>query len=394
MAFDLSFTNNGIIQPSASSIRSGLEQMFVSIWGNKINLDPSSKQGQLITSLTTIILEKNSKIAKALQSFDPKTAENDAESGLYWQDAIGDIYGMERKQATHTSVLCNITGRKYTVIPADAKVISDNGDIFQISQSVTIPLSGGISVYFNAVEGGAIPADAGSINTIYTPVVGWDTVSNTSSGVIGVDFESREAFEMRRIALLAKNSTNQVDSIRSELEQVEDVLRYRVEENDTDDVSRIQDVNVDPHCVYCIVENGDINEIGAAIRRKKSGGCSTMGNQEYNDEYGTIYFDRPTLVPIEVEVTAVEMENTPSNIVDQIKDILVENMSAGHTDSIKIGENVYVGRFYKALSGLDVSLQDIELSINGGAQALHLDMKLNMVATLDASDITVNIVSA
>ena len=180
MAFDLIFSNNGIEQPSASAIREELEQMFVSIWGNQINLDASSKQGQLITSLTTIILEKNASIAKAVQSFNPKTAENDSESGMYWQDAIGNIYGMERIGATYTTVLCNVSGRVGTVIPSSAQAISTNGDIFKITQSVTIPSSGQISVYFTAVESGAIPADAGSVDTIYTP----DSLNN-SRGVIG-----------------------------------------------------------------------------------------------------------------------------------------------------------------------------------------------------------------
>ena len=391
MAFDLIFSNNGIEQPSASSIREELEQMFISIWGNQINLDASSKQGQLITSLTTIILEKNASIAKAVQSFNPKTAENDAESGMYWQDAIGNIYGMERIGATYTTVLCNLSGRVGTVIPSSAQAISTNGDIFKITQSVTIPSSGQISVYFTAVESGAIPADAGSVDTIYTPVVGWDTVNNTSSGIIGSGIETREDFENRRVALLGKYSTNQVESIKAELLSVSGVVRCIVKENDTDNAVTLQNISLPAHSVYCVVEGGSLNDIGAAIRLRKSGGCSTSGSQSYSDSYGTIYYEIPSYTPVRVVVNATETDTTPADIVDTIKSLLVSDMSNDSTNLIGIGETLYAGRFYKVLSGLDVNLTRITVGLVGGSQSGQVSFNLNQVASLSAENITVNL---
>lgn len=391
MAFDLIFSNNGIEQPSASAIREELEQMFVSIWGNQINLDASSKQGQLITSLTTIILEKNASIAKAVQSFNPKTAENDSESGMYWQDAIGNIYGMERIGATYTTVLCNVSGRVGTVIPSSAQAISTNGDIFKITQSVTIPSSGQISVYFTAVESGAIPADAGSVDTIYTPVVGWDTVNNTSSGIIGSGIETREDFENRRVALLGKYSTNQVESIKAELLSVSGVVRCIVKENDKDNAVTLQNISLPAHSVYCVVEGGSLNDIGAAIRLRKSGGCSTSGSQSYSDSYGTIYYEIPSYTPVSVVINATETDTTPSDIVDTIKSLLVSDMSNDSTNLIGIGETLYAGRFYKVLSGLDVNLTSITVGLVGGAQSGQVSFNLNQVASLSAENITVNL---
>lgn len=391
MAFDLIFSNNGIEQPSASAIREELEQMFISIWGNQINLDASSKQGQLITSLTTIILEKNASIAKAVQSFNPKTAENDTESGMYWQDAIGNIYGMERIGATYTTVLCNVSGRVGTVIPETAQAISTNGDIFKITQSVTIPSSGQISVYFTAVESGAIPADAGSVDTIYTPVVGWDTVNNTSSGIIGSGIETREDFENRRVALLGKYSTNQVESIKAELLSVNGVVRCIVKENDTDNAVILQNISLPAHSIYCVVEGGSLNDIGSAIRLRKSGGCSTSGSQSYSDSYGTIYYEIPSYTPVSVVINATETDTTPADIVNTIKSLLVSDMSNDSTNLIGIGETLYAGRFYKVLSGLDVNLTNITVGLVGGSQSGQVNFNLNQVASLSAENITVNL---
>ena len=392
MALDITITKNGIIQPSASEIREEYEQMFTSIWGSKINLDPSSKQGQLITSLTTMKIESNAKFARALQSFNPKTAENDEESGLYWQDAIGNIYGMQRQQATHTSVLCNISGRAGTIIPNTAQAISDDGDIFQIAQSVTIPLSGQVSVYFYAVKSGAIEVVSNSIDTIYTPVVGWDSINNSSGGVTGKDIESREDFETRRENLLARYSTNQVDSIRAELLTVDGVVRCLVKENDDDNSATVQGVALPAHSVYCIVDGGSSNDVGSAIRLRKSGGCSTSGSVEYNDDYGTIYYDVPTSVPVEVVVNATQTDSTPEDIEDTIKDILVENMSTSGSNLLGIGETLSVGRFFKALSSLDIYLTSITVCKVGGVAGSEVSFKLNEVASLSASNITVNIV--
>lgn len=391
MAFDLVFTNKGIQQPSASEIREAWEEIFTQIWGGDINLDASTKQGQLITSLTTIVLEKNSQIAKVLQSFNPKTAENDAESGLYWQDAIGNIYGMQRLSATYTTVLCNITGRAGTVLPATAEVISDSGDIFKITQSVTIPAGGQVSVYFKAVESGEIPALAGTLNTIYTPVVGWDTVGNTSSGVMGRDVESREDFEDRREELLGRYSTNQVVSIECALAGVDGVTRYLVKENDDDSAVTVQGVSLPAHSIYCVVEGGSNNDIGSAIRLRKSGGCSTNGTQTYTDEYGTIKYDQPTYVQVDVNVTATNTATTPANIEDLIKDALLDDMSTSGSNLIGIGETLYAGRFYKVLSDLDINLISVEVAEHEGEMGSSVSFNLNEVGTLSESNITVSI---
>lgn len=391
MAFDLIFSNNGIQQPSASEIRETWEEIFTEIWGSGINLDASTKQGQLITSLTTIVLEKNSQIAKALQSFNPKTAENDSENGLYWQDAIGNIYGMQRLSATYTMVLCNISGRAGTVIPNTAEVISDSNDIFRITQSVTIPESGQISVYFKAVKSGEIQALAGTINTIYTPVVGWDTVGNTSSGVVGKNTESREDFEDRREALLARYSTNQVESIKSAISAVDGVTRYLVKENDTDNTVTVQGVSLPAHSVYCVVEGGSNNDIGSAIRLRKSGGCSTSGSQSYNDDYGTINYDQPTYAQVDVSVTASNTPTTPDNIEDLIKEALLDDMSTSGSNLIGIGETLYAGRFYKVLSDLDINLISVEVAEHEGEMGSSVSFNLNEVGTLSESNITVSI---
>lgn len=390
MAFDLDFTNAGIVIPSASEIKEELEAMFVQVFGSNISLDASTPQGQLITSLTTIIAEKNANVARVYNSFNPVTAKNDAESGLMWQDAIGNIYNMTRIPATNSTVVCNISGAGGTVIPNTAEAISVNGDIFRIKEAVTIPEAGQISVVFVAKESGAIAVGANSVNRIYTPVVGWDTVNNPSGGIIGQPAENREHFENRRIEQLGRYSSSMIESVLSYVEAVDGVSDVIVRENDTDNNKTIQSFVLSPHSCYVCVKGGNNAKIGEAIRNSKSGGCATNGSTQYVDNYGTILFDRPTEVAMTVQVTAVKTENTPDNIEDLIKSDLVNNIlgldSLG--SPLRIAETCYVGRLFNALAGLEINLINIQIKTTGdyGNKA---EFNLNQLGTLSSDNIEV-----
>lgn len=390
MAFDLEFTNAGIVIPSASEIKEELEAMFVQVFGSNISLDASTPQGQLITSLTTIIMEKNANVARVYNSFNPVTAKNDDESGLMWQDAIGNIYNMTRIPATKSTVVCNISGAGGTVIPNTAEAISVNGDIFRIKEAVTIPEAGQISVVFVAKESGAIAVGANSVNRIYTPVVGWDTVNNPSSGTIGQPAENREHFENRRIDQLGRYSSSMIESVLSYVEAVDGVSDVIVRENDTDNNKTVQGFVLSPHSCYVCVKGGNNAKIGEAIRNSKSGGCATNGSTQYVDNYGTILFDRPTEVAMTVQVTAVKTENTPDNIEDLIKSDLVNNIlgldSLG--SPLRIAETCYVGRLFNALASLEVNLTNIQIKTTGdyGNKA---EFNLNQLGTLSADNIEV-----
>ena len=396
MAFELTFTDNGIIQPTASEVRNELADMFTSVFGTDLVTEPTSPQGQLITSLTTIILEKNAKMMEVINAFNPANAKNDKVSGLNWQDAIGNIYLLTRKPATSTSVNCIIGGRSGTVIPATAKAISTNNDIFQISQSVTIPDSGTVTVQFLSVAKGQIPASVNTINRIYTPVVGWDTVNNPSVGILGNDIESRESFEARRKNQLSRYSSSLLDSIKANIAGIDNVTRFKITENDTDQTVSIQSVNLKPHSIYLVVEGGIDNEIGRAIRVSKSAGCSTNGSRSYSDEYGTLYFDRPQEVPMYVTVNGYYTSTTPDTIKEDIKKVLIDNVLGNdeRDDALDIAESCFVGRFFNALSGLDVSLSSITVGKSSDSQSGSVSFNLNQVGTLSSANIVVNLQNA
>lgn len=67
--------------------------------------------GQLITSETAIVQDKNSQLLFLANMFNPETA-----TGVY-QDALAKIYFLTRQPARSTVVPCVCTGLPGTVIP-------------------------------------------------------------------------------------------------------------------------------------------------------------------------------------------------------------------------------------------------------------------------------------
>ena len=82
----IDFTENGPIVPDTAIVRDAVEQDWQAAFDNRLNPDPATPQGQLITSETSIVQDKNSQLLFLSNMFNPETAE-----GIY-QDALAKIY--------------------------------------------------------------------------------------------------------------------------------------------------------------------------------------------------------------------------------------------------------------------------------------------------------------
>ena len=89
-------TPKGILAPTTQEVTAGLWQLMRGCFGDNINTDADTPQGQLVTTLTAIITDERNFMIGLLNSFDPRYA-----SGTM-QDAIGYIYFLQRKQSTRS----------------------------------------------------------------------------------------------------------------------------------------------------------------------------------------------------------------------------------------------------------------------------------------------------
>lgn len=114
-------TPKGILAPTTQEVTAGLWQLMRGCFGDNINTDADTPQGQLVTTLTAIITDERNFMIGLLNSFDPRYA-----SGTM-QDAIGYIYFLQRKQATRSVAELTFTGLSGMTVPAGFEVQDEQG---------------------------------------------------------------------------------------------------------------------------------------------------------------------------------------------------------------------------------------------------------------------------
>jgi len=91
----LQFTNTGLTIPTDNAILAGVQIDQNTAFNTTLNPSLSTPQGQLATTLSAIISDKNGQIASVMNNLDPNFS-----SGR-WQDALGKIYGITRLQGSN-----------------------------------------------------------------------------------------------------------------------------------------------------------------------------------------------------------------------------------------------------------------------------------------------------
>ena len=216
----------GFTAPLESDILAGVQEDVNSAFGGGLDPTLTTPQGQLASSLSAIIGDKNDQFLALANGVDPAYA-----SGRM-QDAIGRIYFLTRNPATSTAIIATCSGKTGTVIPAGARAVDQAGNIYIATGTVTIGGGGSASVPFAAVLTGPIACPIGFLNAIYQAIPGWDSVTNAGAGTPGQNVESRADFEFRRQNSVAQNSRGSTPSVLGAVLNVPGVLdAYAIENN-------------------------------------------------------------------------------------------------------------------------------------------------------------------
>lgn len=105
------FTPQGLQIPTETEVLNGVLADFNDAFGGGLNLNLETPQGQLASSLAAVIADKNNVIAELVNQIHPEYAEG------VMQDAIAQIYFLQRKPATDSAVVCEFVGLPGTQIP-------------------------------------------------------------------------------------------------------------------------------------------------------------------------------------------------------------------------------------------------------------------------------------
>jgi hypothetical protein len=221
----ITWSDAGLVIPAETDILNGVLTDTNVAFGGNLNTDLETPQGQLSSSLSAIIADKNSEILSYVNNVDPQYAAG------RMQDAIGRIYFLTRKPATATAVTCTLTGAVGAVIPAGTLAQDTSGNTYALAGDVTIGSGGTASGTFQNTTTGPIPCGAGTLTQIYQAVTGLDAVINPTAGTLGQDEESRADFEYRRAQSVALNGHGTPAAVYAEVFSQTGVLDAYVIDN-------------------------------------------------------------------------------------------------------------------------------------------------------------------
>lgn len=395
----LQFTPAGLVLPEESAIFAGVTQDINEAMGGGLRPDKRTPQGQIATSQTAIIADKNAQIAKFVNQVNPDTADS------FMQDGIGRIYYLERSEGAPTNVACQCNGSFQTSIPAGSLAQDTSGNRYVCTDGGVIPIGGIITLNFANIENGPTPCPSGTLTTIYKSIPGWDTITNALDGVVGRFVESRAEFEFRRKNSVALNAHGSKEAIYAAVFDVEEVLDVFVTDNVTDDVEPYGATayNLLPHSVYVGVVGGDGESIALAISSKKDLGCNMNGNTTIDvpdpsysppqPEYA-ITFNRPTPLPILFIVSLSDDDGLPADIEVRTKAAILASFNgADGSQRVRMGGIILASKFYQGVSAIGPEV--LILSIKIGTMVANLDsisVGIDQAPTVDPDDITVTLV--
>jgi uncharacterized phage protein gp47/JayE len=354
MAFGLLTT--GFVPKPLETIRAEINQAFWDTFGNSLDLSDGTPLGKLI-GIIAERLATQWEIAEAVNaSQDPDTATGAR------LDSICALTGTIRKAAKSSTATLTLTGTDATSIlagnqasnqvsgerfntladavlvaltawaPTTAYVIGDRvsngGNSYQCTVAGTSAGSGGpttedvaivdntvtwtflgngtaaVDVNAESANTGPIVGAARDINTIETPVSGWDSVINVLDATLGSDLETDEDLRARRETELTSGGST-VDAVRAALLAVTDATSVTNFWNHTDTTDAD---GVPPHSVEALIQGGADQDIFDALLASVAGGIGTHGSTSgtATDSEGTDHtmkFSRPTEINIYVDMS-------------------------------------------------------------------------------------------
>lgn len=352
------FDASGFIAVPEGDLLSGVFADLQAAFGGNLNPSLASPQGQLATSEAAVLGGIGDLFLYFVSQVDP------AFSTGRMQDAIGRIYYLTRRPAVATVVTCVCTGAPGTLLPGGTLAQSVDGTIYSSVDAATIGAGGTVSVTFAAIVTGPVVAPANTVTKIYRTIAGWDTVTNPTGGTVGRDVEGRREFEQRRALSVALNAVGILPAIRASVLNVPNIIDAYVDENPTGSSVVHRGVTIAAHSLYVAAVGGTDEAIAQAIWVKKNGGCNYTGNttvtiEDTSSGYVPPYpsyvvkFQRPTNVPIFMEVTITDGLDVPADALQQIQAAVSATFN-GASDGVgpQIGGTVYASRFYCAIAAL------------------------------------------
>lgn len=349
-------------------------------------------------------------------------------NGMDPDQATGDqlaslalLTGTPREAATKTQVdvTANVDAG-FSALPGTMFASVVGNPVAQFTNKETVASGGGgnVTTAWEAVNAGAVQCLAGTLTVIAVPLAGWNTVTNAADGVIGSPIETDSSLRTRRVQELQGAGSTTAAAIYSDVlllmqppTTTSATVGVTVLYNDTD----ATDANgLPPHSIEVIADQpgataDDDTALCELILDDKAAGIETYGTDStvVVDSQGnsqTVYFSRPTDVPIYIELTVVTDPNTfPLDGSTQIKEAIAAYGAAAwqpgstvyalHTRAQCFGGQVLNGAtLFPQIPGvLDVTVFKID-DVDPPVGTTNVTVTVRQKASVSTGDIDVTVV--
>lgn len=288
----------------------------------------------------------------------------------------------------HPSLTATVVGTGIT-----GTLVINRNDIFQTvnfttSDNLGITKVRAIGEVVSTVAG-VIVQPANTIDTILTPMLGWDSVNNPVAATPGEERETDEELRLRFRNGKFDRATNTLDSIYSALINLDNVSEVTIYENDT---SVVDGNGVPAHSFLPIVVGGLSTDIANAIWENKPIGILSYGNTTVviNDIQGfahNVSFSRPNAVVIYISIDITTDVNFPANGNDAIKSAIIQYFA----DNLGTGDDVIYSRLYTPINSIP-GHEVVSLKIGTSPAptgTTNININFDQIASISAVNISV-----
>lgn len=387
-------TNEGFQIRTLDQIVQQISGNLKAAFGNSFDTSPESPDGQLIGIFAEQIYMLEQAGQAVYQSNDPDRAVGEA------LEYVCDYNGVYRQLETPTSVPVTFSGTAGTTVPQGVVVATEDGLQFVTDRSVEV----GTPVSATCTETGANDVPVNTVTVIKSPVAGITSVTNNTAGTSGTDREADSALRYRRSRSVINSGNNTAESIYSGVINAGAEF-VSIKQN----VTNAAVDGIPPHSFVTVVKGLDDNDVAELIFENKPAGIEAAGSVKVNvaDSKGyehVIGFERPTDVPIDVEVTFRKV----SGATNDIKEYITEAITTDINTYQKIGQEVLWSDIFAAAvfasnggssvirpepDSLATSIRSVKIKRQGSGDFGTADLPMSFKEKAVAGTITVTEVS-
>jgi uncharacterized phage protein gp47/JayE len=390
---------NGLQITALNDIITDLEATWKSIYGNDINLDSNTPDGQLLNIIAQMRVDNSEICASVYNSFDLTKA-----TGSVLDIRVAYI-GIVRTAGTYTEIPVNVTVDRVTTLQgldanynsssvssADAFTVSDGSNQAYLATSATLPI-GTTTCYFRAADIGNVSFSTNTVTTQVTPVVGVTAVNNPNAAINeGKDEETDSELRLRAQRSYGINSSGYLNGLEAKLLALTDITEAKAYENYT---NATDSNGIPAHSIWVITEGGANADIANAIYKSKCPGTGMKGSVTYDitATNGTVFTAKwdttsPEALYIRFDLKAI----TSGTVFDltAIKSYMETNLTfklGEYADTSKVTASAL--NAIQSQTGYGVPL-NVEISLDGSTWGDYFTPSaLNKEFNVSATNITI-----